>query len=48
MKQGNDFMADMVDFDIYPDAILWRAGSPLEITEQEGTIQLLPGLFYLY
>ena len=40
MKQGNDFMADMVDFDIYPDTVLWRAGSPLVITEQEGTVVL--------
>lgn len=40
MKQANDFMADMADFDIYTDTILWRAGSPLEIEEEDGEIIL--------
>lgn len=40
MKQINDFMAEMADFDIYPETILWRAGSPLEITEKGGDIIL--------
>ncbi|HAK47466.1 MAG TPA: alpha-xylosidase [Spirochaeta sp.] len=29
MKHSTDFMEAMADFDQYPDAVIWRAGSPL-------------------
>ncbi|MDA3955657.1 alpha-xylosidase [Oceanispirochaeta sp.] len=36
MKQVNDFMADMADFDIHPEAVLWRAGSPRQVLSTPG------------
>jgi len=41
MKQFNDFMADMADFDTHPDAVMWRAGSPLKVTPApEGALEV--------
>ncbi len=40
MKQLNDFMTDMADLDQHPEGILWRAESPVSVTEVDRRIHL--------
>lgn len=40
MKPGTDFMTVMADFDLHPDAVLWRAEPPVQIRSLGSTIEL--------
>jgi alpha-D-xyloside xylohydrolase len=40
MKQGTDFMTEMADMDLYPDSIIWRAGSPLSVAKGTRGIEM--------
>ena len=41
MRPGTDFMTVIADFDLHPEAILWRAGSPREVMASKTGIELM-------
>ncbi|MDC7233653.1 MAG: glycoside hydrolase family 31 protein [Spirochaetales bacterium] len=47
MKQLNDFLTDMADLDLHPEALIWRAGSPASM-EAAGGILTMEIPFYPY
>ncbi|MBF9017552.1 MULTISPECIES: TIM-barrel domain-containing protein [unclassified Oceanispirochaeta] len=40
MKQLNDFLTDMADLEVHPEAVIWRAGSAVKVQEADGLVEI--------